>query len=565
MNKLPIFIVITLLGLLFLVSCAANSSSVAGSVNGTEISLEDFYNSYRGHYAIFGYQSGRTPTKEEKEKLHNETWNDITKTIILKDYYQKYNISASVTEVLDTLTNSIPEHIIKSPRLQVNGKFDKQLYLQSLMTDQPENLAPLRKHYQENVIPILKLQKVLIEEEMLTSKVRKQVEQIISGNADLELYIFDPSQLDISLSDAEISAWYQSNLEQYRLWQFYRLGYCSVPVIPDSTELSDARDVAEFIRNELTRGIEIKDIIENLESKTSLVSFIDNGYQKTEEMPLEIQNALSGLENGMCSEPLPYEKGWIMYQKIQSTKTLTLYNTIFVQALPKTASLLAPETKAQQIMKLALNIGLQQAAEEFGISYTLTPAFSPDSLIVPANDIKGKLIKYLKIANSGDIIEPLYSAELSAWLIFEVVEKQDKAYQNMEDVREQIVQELSHKRRTDQNKQLVEKWLANPDFPASYQLVKLENVNIDSTWQGKPLTKIYFQAVKAYLEKANPPQIKEGEVIIIPKVTAFRPQKTKISPERIKTVYIQALPEDWFNSWMDEQVKKAKVVINTKP
>ncbi len=33
------------------------------------------------------------------------------------------------------------------------------------MTDQPENLTALRKHYQENVIPILKLQKVLIEEE----------------------------------------------------------------------------------------------------------------------------------------------------------------------------------------------------------------------------------------------------------------------------------------------------------------------------------------------------------------------------------------------------------------
>ena len=117
MNKLPTFIVIPLLGLFFLVSCATNSPSVAGSVNGTEISLEDFFNSYRGHYAIFGYQTGRTPTKEEKEKLHNETWRDITKAIILQDYYKKYNISASVAEVLDTLSNSIPEHIMKSPRL----------------------------------------------------------------------------------------------------------------------------------------------------------------------------------------------------------------------------------------------------------------------------------------------------------------------------------------------------------------------------------------------------------------------------------------------------------------
>ena len=291
------------------------------------------------------------------------------------------------------------------------------------------------------------------------------------------LYIFAPSQLEISLSDAEISAWYQTNLEQFRLWQFYRLGYCSIPVIPDSTELSDAKNTAEFIRNELVRGIDIKDIIANLENKNSLVSFIDNGYQKTEELPWEIQNALLGLENGLCSEPLPYEKGWIMYQKIQSTKTLTLYNTIFVQALPKTASLLAPETQAQQIMKLALNIGLQQAADEFGISYTLTPAMSPDSLIVPANDIKGKLMKYLEIANSGDIIEPLYSAELSAWLIFEVVEKQSKEYLPLEEVKPQIVQILSKERRKDQNKQIVERWLINQNIPANYQWEKLEKLS----------------------------------------------------------------------------------------
>ncbi len=105
-------------------------------------------------------------------------------------------------------------------------------------------------------------------------------------------------------------------------------------------------------------------------TKILLVSFIDNfAIKKREEFLFwEVQNALSGLKNGRC-RTLLYEKGWIMYQKIQSTKTLTLYNTIFVQALPKTASLLAPETQAQQIMKLALNIGLQQAADEFGISY----------------------------------------------------------------------------------------------------------------------------------------------------------------------------------------------------
>ena len=174
-------------------------------------------------------------------------------------------------------------------------------------------------------------------------------------------------------------------------------------------------------------------------------------------------------------------------------------------------------------------------------------------------------MKYLEIANSGDIIEPLYSAELSAWLIFEVVEKQSKEYLPLEEVKPQIVQILSKERRKDQNKQIVERWLINQNIPANYQWEKLEKVTIDSLWEGKPLTNIYYQAVKAHQEKTEPPQIKEGELIIVPKVTAFRPVKSKISPERIKAIYAQTLPENWFDAWMEKQVKKAKVVINTKP
>ena len=565
MNKFSLLILITLAATLFLASCANNIPSVAGTVNGTDITFAEFYDAYRGHYTFFGYQTGRAPSKEEKQKIHNDTWKDITKAIILKDYYQKYNISASATEVLDTLTNSIPEHIIKSPLFQTDGKFNKNLYLQALMTDQPENLAPLRKHYQENVLPILKLQKVLIEEELLTAKIRKQAEQIIASNADLELYIFDSSRIDIALSDAEINAWYQANLDQYRLRQYYRLGYCSVPVIPDSLELAEAKIAAETVQNELNDGFPIKEIIAGLKNTNVIVSYVDNGYQKTEELPAEIKDAISGLENGKCSEPLPYTKGYIIYQKMQATKTLTLYNTIFVQALPKTTTLTAPETLARQIMKLALNIGLQQAAKEFDLPYILTNAMSPDSLIVPANDLKGKLFKYLDSASSGDIMEPIYSAELSAWLIFEVVEKQDKNYLPLEEVKPQIGQRLSNERRKDQNQQLVQHWLANPEIPAKYQFVKLEKVTIDSLWEGKPLTNIYYQAVKAHQEKTEPPQIKEGELIIVPKVTAFRPVKSKISPERIKAIYAQTLPENWFDAWMEKQVKKAKVVINTKP
>jgi hypothetical protein len=255
----------------------------------------------------------------------------------------------------------------------------------------------------------------------------------------------------------------------------------------------------------------------------------------------------------------------MIYQKIQSTKNLTLFNTIYVQSLPRSVTLLAPETQAKQIVKLALDIGLEQAANEFDIEYIVTPAMSPDSLIVPANDLKGKLIKSLKYAQARDILGPLYSAEQSGWYIFEVVEKQTQDYRSLDEVREEIIEELCKEHRIAQNRKLVQQWIADNSFPATYEMVKLDNINIDSLWEGKPITNIYYQAIKAYLEKAPLPQITQKDIIIVPKVISYRPGKTKPNPERIKTIYAQNLPDGWFEDWLDKQVKKARVVIYTKP
>jgi hypothetical protein len=65
-------------------------------------------------------------------------------------------------------------------------------------------------------------------------------------------------------------------------------------------------------------------------------------------------------------------------------------------------------------MKAALNIGLQQAAKEFDLPYILTNAMSPDSLFVPANDLRVKLLNIWIVQVAEINMEPNIFSRASA-------------------------------------------------------------------------------------------------------------------------------------------------------
>lgn len=553
----PILPILVTLLAIWLTSCANNTADAAGKVNGTVISKNEFYNSYRGHYSIFSYQNGRIPDAEEKAKIFNETWTNISRALILKGYFAKYKLSATPREVLDTLSSNIPAHIIISPRFLVNGKFDKKLYLQSLTSDRPENLSALRKQYQDYLIPIQKLKRKLVENELITNEESRMISQILSGSADLELNFFDSNKLATLISDSEIAAYYQANLNSYRLQPYLKIAYSEVPVIPDELDRQQAKSVADSVASALNKGVEVEKLVGT--TSKAVVSYIDQGFVKTAELPDNLASLLENLIDGQCSAAMSSDKGWVIYQKLQSTKTLTLYRTIYVQSLARSATLSAPETVARRLMNLALNIGLAEASNEFDLKLTEFSPQHPDSLKMPANDL-GKTAKKLRSAPNGAILEPVFSSELSAWLVFEVLENQDREYLALNEVSPSIRKILSEKVKSEQNMKKAKAWIASPATIACDSLLKLENVTYRNDLTGLPLAKVFYEAASAHLQKQALRIVSNGDMLIVPVLSNWKPGSGKVSREQIRTAYTESLDSDWFDRWLDQQVKTAKVI-----
>jgi hypothetical protein len=565
MNKLLILSLIA--GLLLLASCAANPGNSAGRVNGTNIPNDEFVSAYRGHYANFSFSTGRSPDQDEKTLLYKETWKNITRYVILKDYYQKYKITANAREVIDTLSTSIPAHILSSNLFKTNGKFDKQLYLQSLTTDRPENLAPLRRHYQENLIPILKLQAKLIENELISPAESKQIAKILASNADMELFIFDPAEVKVVISENEIASYYSNNLSRFNLKQYHKLAYSLVPVVPDKDDHLLSKVLADSVCAAINNGAKAEDIIHATNSSSGLMTLVDNGYVKTADLPADLQQEFSALPDGACSPPQRSETGWTMYQKLQSTKSLTQYRTIIVQSLARTSTLATPEAKARNLMNLALSIGLNEAAAEFDLNCTVSEALKPDSLNFSAPELKKQILKKLRTAPTGAILEPLYSTTLSAWIVIEVLDNQTREVQSLDEVKSQITSELIDIRRKELNLQRAQSWTTTQRLLSSTlpPHVLLSGANIDTVWQGKALASVYYQAAKAYMNKKEFPAVEHNGVLIVPVVKELRFTDQKIPPEQIRKAYVQTLPTGWFDTWLATKVKEAKVFIYNTP
>ena len=318
MRKLILFAFLALAALI--TACSINTANSAGVVNGTPIPYSEFMDSYRSHYENFYTENGRPPDTEERKALEQTTWLNITKFIIHKDYYDKYNIKVSHQEVIDTLMANPPDYVRNSPWFKVNNTFDIRAYQQSLNYDSPYNLRPVRKHYYDNVIPIMKLKEKLIDHEFLTRSERRSINQILGARADIDWLIFDSNSQNIRISDLDIEAYYNANLQSYLREPFYTLRYAKIEAIPSETDIAYTEAVRDSIMSLLREGQSFEVITRGDAASRAGITISDMGFLFIPDLDREIKAAVLELAPGAFSVPIQTSESIDVYRMEQITR-----------------------------------------------------------------------------------------------------------------------------------------------------------------------------------------------------------------------------------------------------
>ncbi|MCD8480675.1 MAG: SurA N-terminal domain-containing protein [Candidatus Cloacimonetes bacterium] len=247
-----------LISALILASCSGPRGNSAGIINGTRISYPEYIRALQGNTIDFRSVTNRAPDDAEKRQIFNETWRNLSMRVILNDYYKKYDINVSEAEVLDSLSNNIPHFIRSSEVFFTDGKFDSELYQQSLRYDRPVNLSTLRNRYFNDHIPIQKLKPHIIDNELLSKKTRQNIASIMASTVDFDLLVFDPKQMNVVISEQELRGYYQQNLDKYAMEPIYSLSYLSLPITLQEIDLNYSYSVADSIYEEISLARALK-------------------------------------------------------------------------------------------------------------------------------------------------------------------------------------------------------------------------------------------------------------------------------------------------------------------
>ena len=556
--------------LMILTACEVNNGPVAGVINGRSVSYSEYMNAFRTEYENFYTVEGRAPNTDEKREIGKLTWLYKTKYVILQDYYKRYDIKVSHQEVIDTLTQNPPAYIVNSPRFKSDDKFDREIYLQSLNYDSPQNLKPVRKKYFDDIIPIGKLKEALIDKEFLDKKTSRQVAQVIGSKADIDWVIFDSAKADIKINDTILEDYYQGHLDNYKQEPYFSLRYTLIPVSPSEDDINNAKAVTDSIYSDLVSGVSLEDIAASSRTAYHHIKFNSTGFLFVPDLSPELKQAIYNQQPGAVLAPIMTNEGYEIYRLDVLTKSMVKLSRLLIPTTPGEKSIASAEKKAQDLVELAKLLSMDQACLEMDYTLCREDKILPGTPITEDETLDLQIYKKLEKSSKGTIITPIFSYPLSAWIVVMLSDKQTQNHKALEDIKDIVKADLISEKKAEFTRQKASVWLASYDLPAplesttEYSVYTLKSQTMNDPLMGMSVKDVYYKALTAQLQK-KPASVYEYQgLYLIPIVRhAEFPAKPTTDQALIRQIYVRNLAPDWFDTWMNEKIKTAKTKLNT--
>jgi len=562
----PVYYLFAIALALTLFSCASTQEHIAGTVNGQAIPMDQFASSHRGHYENFYILNERGPSMEEKNEIIKLTWKDITKHVILQQQFRRFNITSSLQEALDTLHINPPVYIVSSPRFQKDGVFDRALFVQALRYDQSEEIQAVIRQYRDYYVPIAKLKQKLIRKELMTSRDKKLIKNVLNAVVDLELISIDPSLKEVSIKNEEVQFYYDTNPGKFALEPKYSVAYGYLRLDASEEDICLCQAHADTLYQLLQKGADPAELIKKPTYKDRQVSWAQSGFMRISDMDQKLYVQLCQIKAGQYLPPYTQPGSTAIHRLDQMTKSMISYSTMKIPHLPGSETVDRDKARALQSAMLLETIGYEATEHELDLQFTIKkniPFNSQWQLDTPDNRPNEE--EMLKTLRKGYVPEPVFSYEQSGWLLMQVTDVMPLTRKPVAEVADQIRRIITKAKAHDYALKDAQYAILNNSFTSlknqvetKSQLLTAQSIDhIDAELLDKNML---FESILGKLRNEEPKAYQKDGLIVVPLVQNIKYRKQKVDNTRLYLYFEKSLPADWFDQWMDEQVKKAKIV-----
>lgn len=203
-------------------------TNIIGSVNGTEITYQQFNEAVDRQRENQKAQTGQDIEDENLDQLREQVWEAMVTQTLLQEQMEKFGITVSDEEIRSVILSENPPDFLKQNFIDSLGKFNRQLYEQAIYDPQNKQALVNAEELVRQSRLSEKLQSMLLATITVGEDEVRRAFIYQNTNMNVEYALVSVDQFPDSVfkvSDEEIKDYYNNNLDQYKVAEFRKVKY----------------------------------------------------------------------------------------------------------------------------------------------------------------------------------------------------------------------------------------------------------------------------------------------------------------------------------------------------
>lgn len=287
-----------------------------GSVNGQEITYQEFENQVQFAIEQQKKQTGEDPDESLIEMIREQVWDQLVTQMLVQQEIKRLGITVTDQEILNWVYNSpqtLPD-VIKRNFIDSTGNFNMALYQQVLSTKTPE-IEKFWSQVEEYLKQTLLTQKL---QSVVTGAVRVSEEDILQKytddniNAKFNYTFLDVNKIpdqQVTVTDDDLKAYFDKHKEDYRSDESAKLKYVVFSDAPTADDSLVTEKELKGLTKELKRVNPNDSSIIEFVNTNSITKWNDT-YHKPNELTAEVADFLFNAKKDSVSDVIKASDGY---------------------------------------------------------------------------------------------------------------------------------------------------------------------------------------------------------------------------------------------------------------
>lgn len=453
---------------------------VVGKVNGQEIDLETFNQTFRNARLNEEQRNGKNLTEEQINNLRNQVWEQLVQRVLLKKEIEKLNIQVTGEDVTNYVRSGLYQQYRDNPNFQTDGRFDPRKLDEALADDTNRPILLALENQAREELPYVKLQSLIYTSVFVTEQeIRDEFKQQ-NLKAKIE-YLTVPlsafADYKPETGEEEIRKYYEKNKNDFKNLEMRQLNYVYFSINPTAGDSARVYRRAEEIKAQALAGKDFTALADAESEDPSVASnHGDLGYFERKDMVAEFSEAAFAARPGEIVGPVETNFGLhvikVVDKKTEDGKEKVRASHILLKFEASSSTIDEAQRQSGLFAEIAREEGFSVAADQLKLEIKKTTEFANNKIgQIPGI---GKIESALMWAFSSEkeaVSDVYYTPQ--GYYVFQIASIKPEGYKPFDEVKELCQNRIDLEKRKNKTREYAEKFAgrvnAGEDFRAIAQ------------------------------------------------------------------------------------------------